>query len=86
MNIKTHTSNPNNTTRKYFDNSDLAVTGIFAATLAAAQTLDQISPLIIFIALTTSFLIVKLKITNTFVNIRDKLKKALMENYTFAYS
>jgi len=85
MNIKTHSSNPNNTARKYFDNSDLIVAGIFTTTLAATGTLDQISPLIIFIVLTTAFLIIELNIAHIFIDIRDKLKKALMENYTFSY-
>jgi len=85
MNIKTHSSNPNNTARKYFVNRELVVTGIFTTALAATGTLDQISPFMIFIVLTTAFLIIELNVAHTFIDIRDKLKKALMENYTFSY-
>ena len=85
MNVKANTAKPNNPTRKYCDNNSLFITGVFAATLVTTGTLDQTSPLIALFSITSAFLIIKLNIINAFVDIREKQKKALMENYTFAF-
>jgi len=85
MNINPSSSKPHNLTKNYFSNSSLITAGFFAAILVTTGTLDQVSPFIIFFSLIVAFLIVKLRIVNVFVDIREKYKKALLENYTFTF-